>query len=344
MGAPRRPHTPCVENRLERPAVRPGAHDPPASGVDRGDQVSHGRVGGERADQHLAFRSHLAHARVAAELRRPLRGASLEHQLDAFGNREPRFQLRDRSARGDFSAREQGDVAVERLDLGEVVAREQRRAARGGVLAQHRAQHAQRGEIDAARRLVEQQHARRVEHRPAERELLAHAGRVFAERRVAELDSREQRVDSFSRLRRRESLQRGEELQVLPPREAPVERSLVGGHQAAEPPRLQRVAGRVDGADLHAPRVGQDQRAEHLQQRGLACAVRAHQREQPSPRHVEIDAVEGGDFASRERMPDGLAKRTRADERLPQGADLESGLGHRSMKYHGSAAASSSDS
>ena len=56
----------------------------------------------------------------------------------------------------------------------------------------------------------------------------------------------------------------------------------------------QAEAGRIDIVEQHAPVVGMQQAADHPQQRGLAGAGRAEQRNQLAGGDVQVDAVQRG--------------------------------------------------
>ncbi len=98
-------------------------------------------------------------------------------------------------------------------------------------------------------------------------------------------------VDPAFSPRRRHAVDEAVEVEVLVYGEAVVERGLLE-HHAEAAPRLQRLGDDVDAADPRRAAVGLEDGAEDVEQRGLAGAVGAEQREQLVRTHREADIVE----------------------------------------------------
>ena len=148
--------------------------------------------------------------------------------------------------------------------------------------------------IEADRRLVEKQHAGFVDEGAGDLEPPLHAGRKRAHQAVApvgKLDELQQFVDAAAAPRARHAIDEAMEIEVLVDRQAVVEARLLE-HHAEAAPRLQRPGDDIDAVDGGAAAVGPEDGAEDVQQRRLAGAVRAEQREQFAAADVEADCVE----------------------------------------------------
>ena len=148
--------------------------------------------------------------------------------------------------------------------------------------------------IEADGRLVEEQHAGVMDERARDLEPSFHAGRERPHQAVAplrELDQMQHLVDPALAPRRRHAIDEAVEIEVLVHGQAIVERGLLE-HHAEAAPRLQRMGDDVDAADPRGAAVGLEDGAEDVEQRGLAGAVRAEQREQLVRPHREADIVQ----------------------------------------------------
>src|SRR6185312_16943202 len=98
-------------------------------------------------------------------------------------------------------------------------------------VAQERTESARRDRIEAARRLIEEQHAWSGDERTRDEQPLLHARRERCDdldSRVLEADDAQQFVRACTRCAPVETLQHTVQLEILARREAPVEAALVG--------------------------------------------------------------------------------------------------------------------
>ena len=147
-------------------------------------------------------------------------------------------------------------------------------------LRDERVEDVHRVRVEARVRLVEEDHLGLVQQRAGDREPLEHAARERAhqvEPAVVELDGREQLVDAV--LRVVDAVQVGEELEVLLGGEVGVEQRVVAD-EADALAQLDRVLDHVEADDLRRALRGAGERREHLEQRRLAGAVRAEDRQE----------------------------------------------------------------
>src|SRR5262249_49018827 len=168
---------------------------------------------------------------------------------------------------------------------------------------------APRDRIDARRRLVEEQHARLVHDRGAERHALLPAARQAA----CELAAPALEAGGLQHplLAGRPPLPRalvdaGKEIEVLVDREIVVERKLLG-HVAELLPDVLRTQLADLACQSHLARAGRQQATEHLDRGGLARTVGAEQSEDLAVAHLEIDALD------RDEVAECLAQAARAD-------------------------------
>ena len=121
------------------------------------------------------------------------------------------------------------------------------------------------------------------------------------------LDSLEQHVDAVVDRTRRQIVEPREEVQVLPRRQPPVERALIGVDQP-EMTLDAILSDRRMAGDARLTLVGQDQAGDDLQQRRLARPVGTEQRKDLSLRNVQINAAERLDpFSATEGVAEDLA-------------------------------------
>src|SRR6516162_6256092 len=135
--------------------------------------------------------------------------------------------------------------------------------------------------VEADGRLVEEQYAGVMDEGARDFEPALHAGRerphqAFAP--IRELDEMQHLVDPALAPRRRHAIDEAMEVEIFIYGQAIVERRLLE-HHAETAPRLQRVRDHVDAADPRGAAVGLEDGAEDVEQRGLAGAIRAEQRE-----------------------------------------------------------------
>ena len=131
--------------------------------------------------------------------------------------------------------------------------------------------------VEALVGLVEQQHLPVAEQRQRQVELLAvAAGEVAGDRpgRGAEAERRQQPVALRQRLPARH-----------PQRRAEIDEVLVGGEQVEHARLLRAVAD--PAGDAHTPGIGCEQPGTDAQERRLAGAVLADERDRLTPAHLE---------------------------------------------------------
>ena len=108
----------------------------------------------------------------------------------------------------------------------------------------------------------------------------------------------QQLVGELARVRGRDPEQAAMEVQVLPDRELPVERVLLGD----DPDHLfckRWVSDHVDRADVGASSRGDHARGEHPRGGGLPGTVRSEQTEDLPRLDAEIETVDGGEIGPR---------------------------------------------
>jgi hypothetical protein len=151
--------------------------------------------------------------------------------------------------------------------------------------------------IEASRRLVHEEDRGIVEEAPGDGHPLLHPGRIVEEPLVGgefQVDDPEKLVDHTPRVVRVEVVKGGEELEILPSREPPVEAPLIGGDETnrlSDPSALFDHVETVDAG--FAPRR-EDQGAEDLYQRRLPGPVGPEDAEDLSLSDRKVDAVHRG--------------------------------------------------
>ena len=237
------------------------------------------------------------HAGQAAERRRPaVEPVDLEAEhglaLDAP------LQLLGRAEGEDPAVVDDRDPVAELVCLGHVVGREQDRPARDGRLPgeDQLANGPGGGDVEAERRLVEEEDPRVVEEAAGEVHLLALAGRERADALLALLhhaDRLDQLVDAPPAVLRRESVELAEHPELLADREDPVARLLAARDHVHDPADLLGLVHDVEAEDPGRALRGEQQRRQDLDQRRLAGAVRPEQPEELAGLDLEVDALRG---------------------------------------------------
>jgi hypothetical protein len=160
--------------------------------------------------------------------------------------------------------------------------------------------------IEAAHRLVQDQHVRLVEHGGDELRLLLHALRELVcppPAPLPEAQPLQPRPETARRLPPRRALDLGEEEELLAKHHARVESPLLGHVPDAV------AGGDVGGAapDLDAALVGSEDVHHHAERRRLAGSVRPQEPEDASPRDLEREVADGdvpGEALAHSRDPD----------------------------------------
>ena len=150
-------------------------------------------------------------------------------------------------------------------------------------------------DVEARRRLVEEQNPRVVDEREREVKPTLHPTRVAADAAIGGLvqsDALEQLVAAPGSVRAREALERGLQSQVLAAGEHRVERGLLqrGTDRRAH---LRALAHDVVAGDARGSRRGGQQRGQHQHRRGLSGAVGSEEAVDLARRYDEIDPVDG---------------------------------------------------
>ena len=203
----------------------------------------------------------------------------------------------------DPAAVDDRDPVAQLVGLGHVVGREEDRPARDGRLPgeDQLADRASGGDVQAERRLVEEEDPRVVEQAAREVHLLALAGREGADLLLAllvEPDRVDQLVDPVPAVARRQAVELAEHPELLADGQDAVARLLAAGDHVHDPADLLGLADDVEAEDPRRPLGRQEQRRQDLDQRRLAGAVRAEQAEELAGLDLEVDAVEGDDGRS----------------------------------------------
>jgi len=138
-----------------------------------------------------------------------------------------------------------------------------------------------------------------VHERQRQVEPALHAARVAADLAVARVGQADA-LQELDRARRaiglRQSVQPALELEVLAAGEEVVQCRLL--QRGADPPaHLRALGGHVEAGDGGASRGRREQRREHVDRRGLACAVGTQEPVDLAGLDLELDAVDRADAA-----------------------------------------------
>ena len=173
-----------------------------------------------RADELLQPRARRASSSSARRCSEP---SSSTTSTSGASSPQAELQRARRVERDDLALGEEGDARAELVGLVHVVRREEDRRAAVGERAHDLAQVARRLRVQAARRLVEEQHARRVEQRAREQQALAHAGRERLDLALGDLAQAHLARAPRAARPLRQPVERAEELEVLLRRRALVD-------------------------------------------------------------------------------------------------------------------------
>jgi hypothetical protein len=146
--------------------------------------------------------------------------------------------------------------------------------------------------VQAGGRFVEEDDRRFADQAHRDVQPAAQAARVrrrLAVPGVGERETGEQVVGDRTRVLQVTKLRDQDE--VLAPGENFIDRSELAG-QADRLAHVAGLAGDVVAVDRGGARVGLQQRRQDAHERGLACAVRAEEREDAPRAHVEVDAAQ----------------------------------------------------
>ena len=185
--------------------------------------------------------------------------------------------------------------AVAALHLLDVVGGDdQRQLALAAQAVQILPQPVARLRVEAHRRLVEKQDARVMHQRARNFEPALHAGGKRADQPLAplrELDQRQHVGDARPPRCGRDAVDEAVEVEVLIQGETVVEARLLKDDAEVAPP-IERIFDHVDAADARGAAVGLENGAQDVQQRGLAGAIGAKQREQFARPYLKAHIVE----------------------------------------------------
>src|SRR5262245_17886788 len=251
-----------------------------------------------------------AHDRGSLFRRRPVRGSSCglagagEFQERLFHRTAPGLaaDLGCVAARGDAPVRDDDDAIAQRPDVVEHVARKDDAGAAIAHVSKDLTKRLDAGDVEAVRRLIEQQVGGRMHDRASQRHLHPLALREAARPAIGdplEAESIEDLLDARRQGAGRHAVQAAEVRDVLARRETLVE-TLVIEQRADPPPALDRRA--LACADLDRPSVRPQQPADEREGRGLAGAVLAENAGDDAIRRGERDIADGA------HRPEGLAQ------------------------------------
>jgi hypothetical protein len=200
------------------------------------------------------------------------------------------------------------DPVGQGVRLVEVLRREQQRHAVAHQVAHRAPDDLTAPRVQPRRRLVEHEQRGPMNEARGEIHPAALASGDLADRpagEVAAVEALDELVGDAPRGRTVVPAQRGDEAQVLAPRQVGVQRGELPGQGDAP---ADGVAVGHDVVAVHGCGAGgrRDERGDHADRRGLAGAVRAEQRDDGSPGHAEVQAVDGDDCAVALRQPLGL--------------------------------------
>jgi len=157
--------------------------------------------------------------------------------------------------------------------------------------------------IEADRRLVEEQHSRDVHERPGDFQTACHpAGELRHEvvAAVAQVDELEHARDALVDLAAGHAVEHRVEAEVLLRRE-PVVEGLVLEDEADVAAHRLRSCRNVKAGDRDAPGRRPQERAQHVDRRRLAGAIRPQEREHLALTDIEADPVHSGELAKPSR-------------------------------------------
>ena len=184
------------------------------------------------------------------------------------------------------------DPVGELLGLVQVLRAEQHRRALPGEFLDAVPHFDARLRVESGGRLVQEDHRRVPDEAHGDVQAAAHASGIRRHpslRRVSELEAGQQAVRDLAGTL--QVPQSGHQHQVLP-----AGKGLVHGRELPSEadglPHVRSLRGDVEAVDAGRPRVGLEQRGQDIHGRGLARAVRAKQRENAAPRHLEIHATQ----------------------------------------------------
>jgi hypothetical protein len=143
--------------------------------------------------------------------------------------------------------------------------------------------------VEPSRRLVEEDDLRISDEAHRDVEPTAHAtriGRHLTRGRVGQRQALEQGIRDHGWVL--EVSQPGDKHEVLPPAEDFVDGRELSG-EADGFPDIRSLGSDIEAVDAGSSCVGLEQRGQDVHDRGLARPVRAEQRENAAPRHVEVD-------------------------------------------------------
>ena len=233
-----------------------------------------------------------------------------ELQADVPAADEP-FELVGGALGHEPAVVEHRDPVRELVGLLEVLRGEEDRDAAGDEVADALPHRAPAARVEPGGRLVEEDDPRVADQGHRQIEPAAHAtgvGRHVLVRRLGQVEAVEQFRGPPAAFDLAEVVQIGHQDQVLLPREQVVDgRELP--RDADRGAHAVGVLGQVVAGDAHRAAVGADQGREDLDDRRLARAVGAEQREDRPLGDLEIDAVE------HEVLAEGLAEPGRGDRR-----------------------------
>src|SRR6267378_3562802 len=157
------------------------------------------------------------------------------------------------------------------------------------------------GGVEAARRLVEQEHAGTLDQGARDPQSLVHAAGKLHDQRVAllfETGIAKNVFDPRRSLTPRDFVEGGKEIKVLRSGETREKRAFRGNGDADLPPDFTRSAPCIEAAHAYRSGIGQEHGRDQLERRGLSAAVRAEQHQYLGASCRERNVFQGNGFAA----------------------------------------------
>ena len=290
------------EDVVERRLVHREVRDGDVRGVERAHDVGELLAAGVQAHGDRAGARARRRARRTARARRAPRAQSSASRgmTSTVGLETCALSARGRALGDELAAVDDPDAVGEHVGLLEVLRREEdRRALLAGEARDLVPQRGARLDVEAGRRLVEEEDARVVQQREREVEAALHAAGVrrgLAVGGVDEADALEQLVAARRALGARDALQAALQAHVLAAGEHRVQRDVLQ-RDADRGAHLRALLRDVVARDGGACRRRRQQRREDLDRRRLARAVGPEEAVDLAGRDVQVDAVDGADAA-----------------------------------------------
>jgi hypothetical protein len=222
--------------------------------------------------------------------------AVVEHDVDLRRLRaQAELQRPRRVERDDLAVGEEGHARAQLVGLVHVMRREEDRRPALGQSDRRLAQVARGLRVEAARRLVHEQHARGVQQRSREQQALAHARREGLDLALGDV-AQAHLLEHLGGPALRQAVERAEQLDVLLRRRALIDVRRLGDQVDLAADRLE-LARDLVAEDTGMPARGLRAAREDADHRGLAGPVVAEQPEDLARVRLEAHAIQRTDVA-----------------------------------------------